>query len=191
VREADAQARPPAPPWEDEPEHITAVGDAPPAEAGRAPEPAAAPAAPATEDPAALQVTALGEVWSGWVQRLLAAERVTALVRELALQSELVAQENSVWTLRVERQSLQHPGACDKLLAALHSLDAAAAPRQLQVELGAVKDTQARRISQVQAERQRLAEEVIHSDDFVQDMLTHWGARIVPGSIKPWSAAPV
>ena len=154
------------------------------------PAPQAALAAVATAATAAidLQTTALGEVWAGWVKRLLAAELISALVRELALQSELVAQEEGSWTLRVERKSLQHPAACDKLLLALQTLDAAA-PRRLQVELGSVSDSLSRRLAAAQAERQRQAQEIIDNDGFVQDMVQHWGARIVPGSVKPWSAA--
>ena len=186
-----APAKPaPVPPWEAEPEHITAVDEAsdPPLD-----EPALAPApqpSPTARPPqAALQTTALGEVWAGWVQRLLKAELISALARELALQSELVAQSGDSWQLRVENKSLQHPGACDKLLLALQSLDEAA-PRRLAVELGSVGDSLARRLSAAQAERQRRAEEIIDNDSFVQDMVRQWGARIVPGSIKPWTAAP-
>lgn len=167
------------PPWEEE-------GEAPvvaPADAARPAE-----AVTAAARPAAGVNTAWADLWSGWVQALLATGQVTGLVRELALQSELVAQEGGTWTLRVDRQSLQHPGACDKLLAALQALDAGAAPERLQVELGSVGDSQARRLAAAQAERQQRAEQIIEGDAFVQEMVQRWGARIVPGSIKPWVA---
>jgi DNA polymerase-3 subunit gamma/tau len=35
------------------------------------------------------------------------------------------------------------------------------------------------------AERQRQAEETMHSDPFVQTLMREFGATIVPGSIKP------
>ena len=149
--------------------------------------PQAAQAAQATQVPT-LQATALGELWAGWVQRLLAAELVAALPRELALQSELVGQEDGQWTLRVESQSLQHSASSEKLLLALQSLDASAPPR-LVVELGPVSDSLAKRLAAAQTERQRLAQEIIDNDPFVQDMRERWGARIVPGSVKPWTAA--
>jgi DNA polymerase-3 subunit gamma/tau len=57
------------------------------------------------------------------------------------------------------------------------------------VELGPVGDSPARRNAAAAQERQRLAEETIQNDPFVQDMMRDWGARIVPGSIKP--LAPV
>ena len=180
----------PAAPWEDEPPHLADM-DAAPLE-DEAPAVPAAPSpvpAPAAVEASSLEVTALGELWSGWVQRLLAADLVNALVRELALQSELVGQAAEAWTLRVERQSLQHPAACEKLLAALQALDPSAAPPRLQVELGPVRDSQAQRLGAAQAERQRLAEDIVAQDPFVQDMVQHWGARIVPGSVKPWSGA--
>jgi DNA polymerase-3 subunit gamma/tau len=100
----------------------------------------------------------------------------------------LQSQEGGVWTLQVESQSLNHAGACDKLLQALQALPAVPgmpAPARLQVAQGPVSDTPARRLSAAQTERQRLAEEVIAADPFVQDMVRQWGARIVPGSVRP------
>jgi DNA polymerase-3 subunit gamma/tau len=134
------------------------------------------------------QSSELGDVWAERVQALMAADLVAGLVRELALQSELQSQEGGVWTLQVESQSLNHAGACDKLLQALQALQAAPgtpAPARLQVTLGPVSDTPARRLSAAQTERQRQAEDVIASDPFVQDMVRQWGARIVPGSVRP------
>ena len=130
----------------------------------------------------------LGDAWAERVQSLMAADLVAGLVRELALQSELQSQQGGVWTLQVESQSLNHAGACDKLLQALQALPAAPdmpAPARLQVSLGTVSDTPARRLSAAQNERQRQAEEVIAADPFVQDMVRQWGARIVPGSVRP------
>ena len=129
----------------------------------------------------------LVQMWSDKVQRLLAGERVAALARELALQSELVQQDAAIWTLRVENQALQHAGACDQLLQALRSLGESA-PERLHVEVGPVENSQARRMARAQAQRQRQAEQIIESDAFVQSMVEQWGARVVPGSVKPWSA---
>ena len=139
----------------------------------------------------------LGDHWAALVQELISAELITALVRELALQSELHSQAGGIWTLRVERQSLNNTGACDKLLQAIHSLlalpDAAATPTltRLMVEVGTVVDTPARRNTADQIERQRQAEEVIENDPFVQDMVRQWGARVVPGSIRPLTPTPI
>ena len=148
------------------------------------PAPAECTTAAASDDGA---LTGLSEAWGQWVHRLLAGERVTGLARELALQSQWVRQDGQVWTLRVERQALQHAGACEQLLQALRSLGEGA-PEELLMEVGPVTDSQAMRLTAAQAERQRQAEAIIESDPFVRDMVAHWGARIVPGSIKPWSA---
>jgi DNA polymerase III subunit gamma/tau len=157
----------------------------PPA-APRPPAPSVQPApAGATPPPVELVRTPLGDTWSTVVGQLVASEAVIALARELALQSELRAQDGSVWTVRVERQSLNQPAACEKLQAALQALPGGDATLRLQVEVGPVADTPARRITAAQIERQRQAEEAIHGDAFVQDMVRDWGARIVPGSIKP------
>ena len=147
---------------------------------------------PLVSSPASAPMSSeLGDAWAERVQALMAADLVAGLVRELALQSELQSQEGGVWTLQVESQSLNHAGACDKLLQALQALPAAPgmpAPARLQVAQGPVSDTPARRLSAAQTERQRLAEEVIAADPFVQDMVRQWGARIVPGSVRPLAA---
>jgi DNA polymerase-3 subunit gamma/tau len=149
------------------------------------------PAAPAPAQPpqalvptASLAVTPLGDAWSQTVNQLVAAEAVAALTRELALQSELRSQDGGVWTLRVEREALSQPAAREKLQAALQQVLGDSSV-QLAVEVGAVMDTPARRNAAALAEKQRAAEELIHKDPLVQDMIRDWDARIVPGSIRP------
>ena len=53
------------------------------------------------------------------VQQLVEAQAVTALARELALQSQLVGRDTDQWILRVERESLQQPGSRERLATAL------------------------------------------------------------------------
>ncbi len=129
-------------------------------------------------------VTALGDVWSALVGQLIANEAVGAMVRELGLQSELRSRDDGIWRLRVEHQSLTQSAACDKLQAAVQALAGAEEAIRLVVEVGPVTDTPARRNALAQAERQRRAEETIHNDPFVQDMMRNWGGKVVPGSIK-------
>lgn len=173
-----ANGAPQTPPWEDE---LLAV-PSPAPEPGPEPEriQAAAPAAvtPPPDSP-------LGDEWAALVNRMVTAEMIAALARELALQSELRSQADGVWTLRVERESLNQAAARDKLQAALHTAlqDSGLAPR-IVVELGPVGDSPARRNAAAALERQRQAEETIQNDPFVQDMMRDWGAKIVPGSIK-------
>ncbi|MES2688647.1 MAG: DNA polymerase III subunit gamma/tau [Pseudomonadota bacterium] len=174
------------PPWEDE----LLTTPAPAAEVVSVPEPvpAAAGAAPAAVTPP--PDSPLGDEWTALVNRMVAAEMIAALARELALQSELRSQAEGVWTLRVERESLNQAAARDKLQAALQTAlqDSGQAPR-LTVELGPVGDSPARRNAAAALERQRQAEETIQNDPFVQDMMRDWGAKIVPGSVKPRSPA--
>lgn len=123
---------------------------------------------------------------------MVAAETVAALARELALQSELRSQAEGVWTLRVERESLNQAAAREKLQLALQAaLQDSGQAVQLAVELGPVSDSPARRNAAAQMERQRQAEETIQNDPFVQDMMRDWGAKIVPGSIKPLASKPI
>lgn len=137
-----------------------------------------------------MEGSALGEIWSQTVNHLVASEAVAALTRELALQSELQSQSGGIWSLRVEHESLCQPAAREKLQAALQRLLGEAA-FTLAVEIGTVTDTPARRNAAAQAERQRTAEEAIHSDPYVQDLIRNWGAKIVPGSIKPLAIGPI
>ncbi|MBT9513538.1 MAG: DNA polymerase III subunit gamma/tau, partial [Acidovorax sp.] len=123
-----------------------------------------------------------GDVWHTTVQQMVVAESITALVRELALQSQLVARDGSHWLLRVERESLNQPTARERLRAAL---EAAGHATQITVEVGVVIDSPARRNAAAAAERQRRAEEIVNNDPFVQSLMRDYGARIVPGSIKP------
>ncbi len=127
----------------------------------------------------------LGDAWAELVNRLVAADKVAALARELALQSELRSQADGIWTLRVERESLNQAAAREKLQLALQAALPGQPAPQLAVELGPVLDTPARRNAAAQTERQRQAEEAIENDPLVQDMVRQWGARVVPGSIKP------
>lgn len=123
-----------------------------------------------------------GDVWHATVMSLVAAEAIAALVRELALQSQLVARDGGHWLLRVERESLNQPVARERLRAAM---EAAGHATQITVEIGRVIDSPARRNAHAAAERQRLAEEIVHNDPYVQSLMRDFGAKIVPGSIKP------
>ncbi|MDP2164488.1 MAG: DNA polymerase III subunit gamma/tau [Hydrogenophaga sp.] len=122
-----------------------------------------------------------GAFWHATVQQLIAGDTIAALVRELALQSQLVARDTDQWLLRVERESLNQPGSRDRLAAALQ---AAGYGVRLEVEIGRVTDSPARRNAAAAAERQLAAEKIIFDDPFVQTMMRDFGAKIVPGSIK-------
>ena len=141
-----------------------------------------ADAAPLQRTSATVAATPEGDLWHATVQALAASEAITALVRELALQSQLVAHDGSHWRLRVERESLNQPMARERLRAAL---EAAGHTSQISVEVGPVTDTPARRNAAAEQERQRVAQDTVANDPFVQTLVRDYGAKIVPGSIKP------
>lgn len=142
-----------------------------------------APAPGATGTP--LVPTEEGDFWHGLVRGLIAAEAVTALVRELALQSQLVARDangsSQHWLLRVERESLNSGSSRERLQTALQAAGHAVT---LSVEIGRVSDSPTKRNAAAAAERQQAAEQLIHENPFVQAMMRDFGAKIVPGSIK-------
>jgi DNA polymerase-3 subunit gamma/tau len=153
------------PPWLD---------DAPPEE----PE---AAAAPSSTPPAR---TPLGDRWADVVAQLVERQAITALVRELAWQAELVAQDGELWRLRVEREPLRAAPLREKLQAALAQRLGTAA--RIEVESGVALDSPARRDAAERERRQREAEQIIHGDPLVQELMGQFKtARIVPGSIKP------
>jgi DNA polymerase-3 subunit gamma/tau len=141
--------------------------------------------------PAELVPTPEGDVWHAAVQQLLAAEAIAALVRELALQSQLVARtipsspsndgEPHDWLLRIERESLSQSGSREKLQLALETLGHSV---RLSIEIGPASDTPAKRIAAATAERQRMAQDIITQDAYVQQLMRDFGAKIVLGSIK-------
>ncbi len=131
---------------------------------------------------ATLIPTEEGAFWHATVIQLVGADAITALVRELALQSQLIARDTDQWLLRVERESLNQPTSRDRLSQALQGLGHQV---RLVVEIGRVTDSPSRRNSAAAAERQMAAERVIFEDPLVQAMMRDFGAKIVPGSIKP------
>ncbi|PIY29024.1 MAG: DNA polymerase III, subunit gamma and tau [Comamonadaceae bacterium CG_4_9_14_3_um_filter_60_33] len=123
-----------------------------------------------------------GDFWYATVQALIASEAIAAMVRELALQSQLVARDQDQWLLRVERESLNQTGSRERLAAALA---AAGYPVRLMAEVGRVTDSPAKRNAAAAAQAQLAAEKIVFDDPLVQSLMRDFGAKIVPGSIKP------
>jgi DNA polymerase-3 subunit gamma/tau len=179
ARVPSRQPPPEPPPWLDEaPEDF----EAPLPSLFLAPPPAS------LAESAALVPTPLGERWAAIVAMLEQRQLVAALARELAMQAELVEQRDGPaprWRFRVERDSLRTTALRDKLQAALcEALGIAAL--QIEIEAGPAQDTPAKRAAAEKQRRQQEAEQIIHNDPLVQEMLAQFKtARIVPGSIKP------
>jgi DNA polymerase-3 subunit gamma/tau len=123
-----------------------------------------------------------GDFWYATVTQLVAAESITALSRELALQSQLVGRDTDQWILRIERETLNQPSSREKLTAALNALGH---DIKLAIEIGGVVDSPARRNRHAAEARQRVAEEAIHSDPEVQMLMRDFDAKIVPGTLRP------
>jgi len=158
-------------------------GNAPTA-SGRIP----APAAPVAPPAPALVPTELGERWAQLVGQMAEAGCISALARELAMQSECIAVQESaaggaVWRLRVEREMLRAPAHRDKVQAAL--AEALGHPVELVVELGVAVDSPALRAAALRLRRQAEAEQIIQNDPLVQSLMQQFKtARIVPGSVR-------
>lgn len=133
---------------------------------------------------AATAVTASpeGDFWFETVQALVQANAISAMVRELALQAQLVARDSDQWLLRVERESLNQPGSRERLAAALAD---AGYPVKLAAEVGRVTDSPAKRLAAAAAQAQLAAEKIIFDDPLVQTLMRDFAAKIVPGSIQP------
>jgi DNA polymerase-3 subunit gamma/tau len=181
-------------PWEDEPSDHPEVHqssysdhDSDAAVVGmpvlQQPEPSAAfePMAAMTEV-VQVEETPEGAFWHQLVMAMSAAETINALVRELALQSQLVARDTDTWMLRVERESLNSTMSRERLQTALATAGHAV---RLNVEVGRVQDSPAKRNAAAAAQRQASAEAIILNDPYVQTLMRDYSAKIVPGSIKP------
>ncbi len=152
-----------------------------------------------------LTITALGSQWAAMIRPMVAAGTLAALVRELALQAELLAveplSEGSVsglaadgtqangrrWRLRVERETLRAAPLVAKLAAALQV--ATGEPVELDVVIGVPQDSIARRDTVAREAAQREADQTIQADASVLELMAQFPtARFVPGSIKPVAA---
>jgi DNA polymerase-3 subunit gamma/tau len=181
-------------PWEDDPSYDPDGSDSPnydhdsdaavvamPVRQQAEPSDVLEPRVAITEVPQ-IVATPEGEFWHKLVMEMSAAETINALVRELALQSQLVARDTDTWMLRVERESLNSTMSRERLQKALET---AGYPVRLTVEVGRVQDSPAKRNAAAAAQRQAGAEAIILNDSYVQSLMRDYGAKIVPGSIKP------
>jgi DNA polymerase-3 subunit gamma/tau len=141
-------------------------------------------------DPPAQPGNDLADFWATLVAQLIALDAIKTMARELALQSQLLANDDGVWTLRVESPSLNSPANIEKLQAAVNLQRPGAPAIRLTVAIGPVTDTPVRRNQALAKERQAQAEALINNDPFVKDMVRNWGGKVVAGSIKLTVQAP-
>ncbi|VWC92523.1 DNA polymerase III subunit gamma/tau [Burkholderia lata] len=108
---------------------------------------------------------------------------------QLAFNSELTAVDATTLKLSVPVPQYADAAQVAKLKAAL--ADALGKPVEVAVEVGPARRTAAALDAAVRAARQREAEQEIHGDPFVQQLVRDFGARIVEGSVRPLAdAAP-
>jgi DNA polymerase III subunit gamma/tau len=197
-----AQASNEPPPWLDDapPEEESSASAMTPSarsDAGPAPSPAepTTTSAPLRPRPAIAALpepilrTPLGDRWAEVVNAMVAGGDITAMVKELAVQSQLAGirsvGDDECWALIVERDTLRTTALADKLQASLRGVTGIAG-LQLELVSGAAQDSPQRRDTERAAQRQFDAEQAIHADPLVQSLLAQFStARIVPGSIKP------
>jgi len=154
-----------------------------------APAPRAAPQAVAP--PPALppfERTELGTRWYALIAQCAEAGKLIAMVRALAMQSELfhcdADGETPTWRLRVGLETLRNPALAEKLAAILRELTGE--KLQLVVEMGDPQDTPLKRDAAEADRKQRAAIDEIQSDATVRALLAQFQtARILPGSVKP------
>jgi DNA polymerase III subunit gamma/tau len=125
--------------------------------------------------------SALGGQWLSVVQDMVKAQLIQAMTRELAMQSQLMAQADGVWHLQVESESLNSASNRERLQLALQSLGHAVT---LQVAQGPVQDSPARRITALQQQRMAQAEADILNHPSVQRLIQEYDAKIIPGTLR-------
>jgi DNA polymerase III subunit gamma/tau len=107
------------------------------------------------------------------------------LARALAQNCEMIRYDENTITLRVaeSQKHLASPNYQEKLSSAI---DAHYGRKiKLQFEIGHEANTPAKQIAKEKATIQSNAETAIMQDDFVQALISDFGATIIPNSIKP------
>ncbi|RQU15597.1 DNA polymerase III subunit gamma/tau [Burkholderia sola] len=196
-----ADSRQPSPPWEDIPpddyvplsademfggsdDGFVPVFDSGPDDVRVTPKPAEArPAAPIDTRPLppaiALDPIGFDGEWPALAARL----PLKGVAYQLAFNSELTAVDASALKLSVPVPQYADAAQVAKLKAAL--ADALGKPVEVSVEVGPARRTAAALDAAARAARQREAEQEIHGDPFVQQLVRDFGARIVEGSVRP------
>ncbi|AZQ51327.1 DNA polymerase III subunit gamma/tau [Burkholderia cenocepacia] len=192
-----ADSRQPSPPWEDIPpddyvplsademfggsdDGFVPVFDSGPDDVRVTPKPAAAPIDTRPLPPA----IALGPIgFDGEWPALAAQLPLKGVAYQLAFNSELTAVDASALKLSVPVPQYADAAQVAKLKAAL--ADALGKPVEVSVEVGPARRTAAALDAAARAARQREAEQEIHGDPFVQQLVRDFGARIVEGSVRP------
>jgi DNA polymerase-3 subunit gamma/tau len=117
--------------------------------------------------------------WTALVDEL----NIKGLARELARQSELIRCEHRIFYLRVANAALTQSAQVEKLAEALSQRFGVVV--KLHTEVGGVQQTVAARDDASARQRQQEAEQAFMSAPLVKTLIEKYGAKVVPGSIKP------
>lgn len=148
---------------------------------------ASTPAAPAAAPRAVRAPVSLNtDDWPALVRQLGLSGPSAQLAAHCSLQSRKAGK--LVLVLDASGEHLRRPSVEDKLRQAL----CAALSEEVQLEFVAAQaeaapDTPARRLEQAAAQRQQAAEQAIHADPNVRQMVDMFGAVVQPESIRPVS----
>lgn len=130
--------------------------------------------------------------WDGNWPGLAATLPLRGVSQQLALQTELIEcasdGHQSTFRLRAPIDTLRASGNTEKLTAALQERfpDTRVA---VEVEIGPVWYTASAEQQAYREQRMQEAEQTVGADPFVQEMGRQFGAFVVPGSVRPPSAA--
>lgn len=125
----------------------------------------------------------LDDFWHDTVTTLVAEQRITALTKQLAMQSQLLGRDDVAgWQLRVEKDSLNRGDCRQKLLAAIQSLYPACAA--LHIHTAPTSNTPAQREHNQREAQQSQLHAIVQADAQVRTLLNDWGAHIVTGSVR-------
>ncbi len=126
----------------------------------------------------------LPEPWAAFAAKL----PLSGLAEQLARQSECVAINKHQLTLRVPSKALSEGAPVERLRTVLN--DYFGFKVELLFEIGEGEGSSAHALDLVaQQARQEAAEVSIQKDPFVQALIQDFGAKVVPGSIRPSSPA--
>ncbi|KKW67399.1 DNA polymerase III subunits gamma and tau [Lampropedia cohaerens] len=120
--------------------------------------------------------------WHALVSDLVERGQLTALVRELAMQSQLVGRDGAQLSLRIANTSLLGDALRKKLETVLAQTGVAF---RIVVEQGQAEHSPAQQQQALKEAAQRRAEAIVEEDPRVQWLRENLGGQIVPGSIHP------
>jgi DNA polymerase-3 subunit gamma/tau len=129
---------------------------------------------------ASLGIIELPEPWAAFAAKL----PLSGMAEQLARQSECVGITGQELTLRVPSKALSEGAPVERLRTVLN--DYFGFKVDLLFQIGAGEGSSAHALDQVaQQARQDAAEVAIEQDPFVRALIQDFGAKVVPGSIRP------